>query len=92
MPTLWAAAIPLCGGGDPSAIAVARHVSIWAFHGDKDPTVPVARTKELIAALEAAGGHPKFTEYKDAHPMDAADKAYHEPELLSWLFEKKCSR
>jgi len=92
MPSVWAAAVPCCGGGDPSTIAVAKHVAIWAFHGDKDTTVPVARTKELIAALEAAGGHPKFTEYKDAHHMDAADRAYKEPELLPWLFEQKRSK
>jgi hypothetical protein len=49
----------------------------------------VARTWELIAALEAAGGHPKFTEYKNVHHMEAADKAFKEPDLLAWLFEQK---
>ena len=88
-PDAWAAAVPMCGGGNPSEIAVAKDVPIWAFHGAKDPTVPVERTKELIAALKAAGGHPKFTEYKDAHHMDAADRAFKEPELLPWLFAQK---
>src|SRR5207249_4271134 len=29
----WAAAAPVCGGGDPARIAAAKNVPVWAFHG-----------------------------------------------------------
>jgi predicted peptidase len=88
-PKRWAAGVPMCGGGDPAHVAATKSVPIWAFHGEKDPTVPVQRSRELIAALKAAGGHPKFTEYPNVHHMEAADKAFKEPELLPWLFAQK---
>jgi len=59
-----AAAAALGGGGadlrrgDASRIAPAKNVAVWAFHGFLDPTVPVVRSREMIAALEAAGGKP----------------------------------
>ena len=44
-PDLFAAAVPLCGGGDASRIAVARTLPIWAFHGGQDPVVPVTESE-----------------------------------------------
>jgi predicted peptidase len=88
-PRRWAAAVPMCGGGDPTRVGVAKDVPIWAFHGDKDPTVPVARTREMIAALQAAGGNPKYTEYPGLNHSQAPDKAYTDKELPPWLFAQK---
>src|SRR5688572_22623600 len=33
-PDLLAAAIPICGGGDPATVEKIKHVPLWAFHGD----------------------------------------------------------
>ena len=90
-PGRWAAAVPVCGGGDASRIAVARGVPVWAFHGASDPVVPVVRTQELIAALTAAGGHPMFSEYPYVK-HDSWGNAYNEPELLPWLFAQQRGR
>ncbi len=38
-PDLFAAAIPVCGGGDTAMAAKIKDIPIWAFHGDKDPVV-----------------------------------------------------
>ncbi|MEX2176098.1 MAG: prolyl oligopeptidase family serine peptidase [Pirellulaceae bacterium] len=62
-PELFAAAAPICGGGDPAGVAKYKDVPIWAFHGDKDTAVKPHRSREMIAALKAAGGQPKYTEY-----------------------------
>jgi hypothetical protein len=41
----------------------------------------------MIKALEAAGGHPKYTEYPGvAH--NSWEKAYDTPELYRWLLEQ----
>ena len=87
-PGRWAAAAPVCGGGDAARIAVAKGVPVWAFHGANDPVVPVVRTRELIAALTAAGGAPMFSEYPYVQ-HDSWSLAYGEPELLPWMFAQK---
>ncbi len=84
----WAAAVPVCGGGDATRIGVAKGVPIWAFHGLLDPTVPVVRTQELIAALKSAGARPMFSEYPYVG-HDSWSNAYGEPELLPWMFAQK---
>jgi len=87
-PERWAAAAPICGGGDVARIAPAKGVALWAFHGLLDPTVPVVRSREMIAALEAAGGKPLYSEYPYAK-HDSWNVAYAEPELLPWMFAQK---
>lgn len=62
-PTYFAAAAPIAGAGDPSKAAVLKNLPIWAFHGSMDPTIPVSGSREMIAAIQAAGGHPHYTEF-----------------------------
>jgi predicted peptidase len=87
-PELFAAAIPVCGGGDPAQAAQLAKLPIWAFHGDADPLVPVERGRDMIAAIKKAGGQPKFTEYKGVS-HDAWTQTYKNSEVLDWLFEQK---
>ena len=87
-PGRWAAAAPICGGGDAGKIVAAKDVPIWAFHGALDPTVPPARTREMIVALRAAGGSPMFSEYPYLK-HDSWAVAYGEPELLPWMFAQR---
>ncbi len=63
-PSLFAAAVPVSGAGDPDPAFVARivRISLWDFHGGDDTLVPVEGSQEMIAALQAAGGHPCYTE------------------------------
>ena len=87
-PERWAAAAPICGGGDAAKIVAAKDVPIWAFHGALDPIVPVARTREMIVALRGAGGQPMYSEYPYVK-HDSWSPAYGEPELLPWLFAQR---
>lgn len=84
----FAAAVPICGGADDTRIGTARAVPIWAFHGAKDPVVRVERSRRAVAALQQAGGHPRYTEYPDVG-HDAWSRAFAEPELLPWLFRQR---
>jgi len=84
-PNLFAAAIPLCGGGDPTHAGLIAHVPIWAFHGDADPTVPVTESREMIAAIRKSGGNPRYTEYKGVG-HEVWLKAFQEKGLVEWLF------
>jgi poly(3-hydroxybutyrate) depolymerase len=87
-PKLFAAAVPVCGGGDEGTAPVIKDVPIWCFHGGADTTVPTARSRNMIAAIKAAGGNPKYTEYPGVG-HNSWDKAYSEPDLVKWLFEQK---
>jgi predicted peptidase len=84
-PDLFAAAVPICGAGDTSKAARFATLPIWTFHGTADGTVPVAGTREMIAAIEAAGGKPKVTYFEDGkHAI--WDQAWQTPGLIEWLF------
>ena len=87
-PQRFAAAIPICGGADDNAITTAQAVPVWAFHGECDPIVNVQHSRRAVAALQAAGGTPRYTEYpRVGH--DAWAHAFAEPNLLPWLFAQR---
>jgi len=87
-PELFAAAIPICGGGDPASAKKFATVPIWAFHGAKDNIVRPERSREMIDALKKAGASPKYTEYPQAG-HDSWTKTYADPAVLEWLFAQK---
>ena len=85
---LFAAAVPLCGDGNPSRVAAARRLPIWVFHGANDPVVPVTGSRDLVAALRAAGSPVKYTEYADGG-HNVWTRAYVDPALADWLFGQR---
>jgi len=87
-PDTFAAAIPICGGGDWSQVDKFAYVPIWTFHGSRDKTVHPDQTRMMVSAIKKAGGKPKYTEYKKAG-HDSWTNAFNEPELLPWLFKHK---
>ncbi len=87
-PGLFAAAVPICGGGDPATAKKFANTPLWGFHGGADPVVPSARSHHMMIALREAGGEPLFTEYPGVG-HNSWEKAYREPELAEWLFRKR---
>jgi predicted peptidase len=88
MPDKWAAIVPICGGGDPKTAEKIKDIPTWVFHGDKDPAVPVQRSRDMVEAIKKAGGKPEYTEYPGvAH--NSWDKAYGTDELYKWLLKQK---
>ncbi len=87
-PDFFAAAFPICGGGIPSdASKYADKVALWVFHGAKDNVVDPDFSRNMVAALQAAGSNVKYTEYPEA-THNSWDSAFAEPQLLSWLFSQ----
>lgn len=87
-PEMFAAAVPMCGGGDPAFGSEIVDIPVWAFHGAKDLNVPVSETRNIIAAMKQAGGNPRYTEFPDAaHNIWAEVKQT--TELPEWLFAQK---
>ncbi len=88
-PDTFAAAIPICGGGDPDTVSMyAKNTPLWVFHGAQDNVVNPLQSMEMVSALLKTGAHPKFTMYDFAN-HNSWDPAFAEPDLLPWLFSKK---
>lgn len=87
-PGLIAAAVPICGAGDPASVSRFKSVPIWAFHGDKDEAVPVQRSIEMVEALKKVNGNIKFTLYPDTG-HDSWTRTFDNPDLYRWLLEQK---
>ena len=54
-PGFFAAAFPVCGGGDETQAPKLKDMNIVVYHGAIDPTVPVERSRNMVAALRRAG-------------------------------------
>jgi predicted peptidase len=91
-PDLFAAALPICGGGDddPEVVEKFKHVPIWVVHGDKDEAVKVERSRKMVKALEVVGGKPIYTEMKGVG-HDSWTATYANPETFKWMFSQKKS-
>lgn len=90
-PDYFAAAAPICGGGDPKTVDRFKKLPIWCFHGAKDQVVKVGRSREMVDALKAAGSEVRYTEYPDAE-HDSWTATYANPELYDWLFAQRRAR
>lgn len=86
-PSFFAAAVPVCGGGDTSRAPHLSNTPVWAFHGAKDDVVLPALSSDMILAIRKAGGHPKLTLYPDAN-HNSWDAAYSEKKMFRWLFRQ----
>ena len=90
-PDLFAAAVPVCGGGDPRVAKSIKDIPIWAHHGVADNVVPVSQTQRMVAALEKAKGIIRYTEYDEASGIkhDAWTPCYGNPEVFEWMFAQR---
>ncbi len=88
MPQTFAAAIPICGGANPSIAPVLKTTAWWVFHGAKDDVVLPRYSEEMVKAMKKNGVSVKFTLYPTAN-HNSWDAAFSEPDLLKWLFKKK---
>jgi len=90
-PRTFAAGVALCGGGDESKVARLINVPIWVFHGAKDESVAVERSRTIVAAIRKAGGSKvRYTEYPETGHI-IWPSVVKETELLPWLFTQRKS-
>ena len=84
LPSLFAAMIPICGGGMYGMASRLKGIPIWAFHGAKDTTVFPEESQHMVDAVNCKGGNAKLTIYpENAH--DAWNDTYRDPEVFAWL-------
>lgn len=86
-PDLFAAALPVCGGGDIEKIKSAYNIPVWITHGAKDPSLNQQLSVNMFESLVAAGGHPGLTIYPEAGHFVWL-QTYSDPLILQWLFDQ----
>ena len=86
-PDLFAAAVPVCGGGDVSLAKKIAQIPIWIFHGADDPAVSTKYDHAMLEALTKAGARPGFTQYPEVGHFSWI-MAYSDPMMMEWLFRQ----
>jgi len=87
-PNMFAAAIPVCGGGNPEHAKNMTDIPIWAFHGAEDSNVPVDLSRAMIEGIRASGGNPKYSEFEDVG-HNIWRSVEETPGKLEWLFAQQ---
>ena len=88
-PDLYAAALPICGGGDVNKYDKRiTKTAFWVFHGADDAVVDVKLSREMVDKLKALKSEVKYSEYPGVN-HNSWDNAFGEKEYLSWMFSHK---
>jgi predicted peptidase len=64
---------------------------VWIFHGGLDENVDVKQSRKMEAALKAAGGTVRYTEYAEEKHF-ILDRVYTDAEFLKWLMSQKLAQ
>lgn len=92
-PERFAALVPICGGGEFARAHMSsihkrddlRRLAVWAFHGAKDPAVPLVESERMVAMLRHMQvENPQLTVYPESQ-HDSWTETYANPELYQWL-------
>lgn len=94
---IFAAVAPMCGSrNSPSKASLisSENLPVWAFHGDKDGTVPMSRTVNMINAINACKPAPKPLAKMTIYPgvghncweyAYKPDHSIHNPNVYDWM-------
>jgi predicted peptidase len=86
-PDLFAAAVPVCGGGDPTKASTIARIPIWIFLGAEDPAVNPSYSLDMLEALTKLGLHPGITQYPEVGHFSWLG-AYSDPLMIEWMFKQ----
>ena len=91
-PDVFAAAVPICGGGNATAAKtiVDGGTPIWNVHGDADRVVLVERSRDMVDAIRAEGGRVGHTELPGVG-HDSWSWAYGPTGVVEWMFSQRRS-
>ncbi len=85
-PGLYAAAMPICGGGDTKMYDKrVRGTSFRIFHGAADAVVDVRLSQEMVTILKKLKVPVRYNEYPGVN-HNSWDNAFAEPDFLEWIF------
>ncbi|MDP4118456.1 MAG: prolyl oligopeptidase family serine peptidase [Bacillota bacterium] len=84
MPNVFAAIVPICGGGMYWNADRLKAVPVWAFHGSEDPVVYPEESKKMVDAVNKNGGNAKLT-ICEGVGHNSWLNAYRSKEVFQWM-------
>jgi len=84
-PGFFAAAMPVCGGGDETQAGLIAHTPIRAFHGKLDHLVIPGRTLNMVNAVNLNGGKAEAIIFGDIGHL-CWNRVYQNHDNIHWLF------
>ena len=69
-PDIWAAVVPFSGMGSPLLAERMKAIPQFVVHGDADPTVNVAGSRTMVAALKKLGANVTYVEVPGGNHTD----------------------
>ena len=90
IPDMFAAMVPICGGGMYWNAARLVNLPIWAFHGALDQTVLPEESVKMVNAVNKKNGNAKLTLYPN-NRHDAWTDTFSNPAVFAWLLKHKKS-
>ena len=84
LPWLFAAIVPICGGGMYWNAGRLKNVPVWAFHGGEDTLVLPEESEKMVAAVNACGGEAMLSIYEGVRHEVWCD-VYSDTEVFEWL-------
>jgi predicted peptidase len=87
---LFAAVVPVCGGGDSSTAGRMKGLPFLIAHGTDDPVVPVEQSRMMEVALRGAGATVTLKEYAGVgHDSWTPAYRFGEGGVLDWMFAQR---
>lgn len=83
---IFAAGIPLCGGGNSDNGTAFKDIPIRIYHGTNDMTVSISNSQRMYNSIIAAGGKKVEFYPLDGYGHDVWSYAYKNRDLFSWMF------
>lgn len=90
-PETWAAAMPICGAGDPGPASLFKDVPLRIIHGGADEIVPPKGSELMAEALKNAGATDVKLIIYPGVGHDSWTQTYKDKDLLTWLFAQRKS-
>ena len=85
-PDTFAAAVPMCGAGDPKKAEKIKDMPLLVMAGSADPSVPVKGSRDMVDALKAVGSDVTYIEFPGGDHY-VQRRVFEQPDrLYAWLF------
>ena len=86
-PGHFAAALPVCGAGDPQHAEDVAKTSLWIFHGERDGNVPNKMDRAMVSRLWELDAPVRYMEYPDSgHGIWG--RVYSDDAVMKWFFSR----
>lgn len=85
---VFAAGVPICGGGNSYNGAAFIDIPIKIYHGTKDPTVAFSRSEDMYNAIIKAGGKKVDFIRLEGYDHNIWSHVFSDRELFYWMFSQ----